>query len=216
MVMQRRGQVFIISAVIVVMILFALTRTVNQGVVSDPPAAFYDLAEEMSFETKKVIDYGTFNSANLRTNPLTGQPYQTHELAADLLAKYAEHISRDDVVFLYGNSELLAIVTYKPSPGTITSGGITYRVNNVDLLVYFLYLNPLACPTPPCLSNTPSPGQTIATGGQGSFTYSHSPSTGVTITLNGKRYIFKLLEGENFYFILERETEIQETYVAQK
>lgn len=92
MVMNRRGQVFLMAAVIIAGLLFALTRINNSGVSREKPEAFYDLADEIGFETKRVLDYGVIN----------GQPSST--LAGQLLLNYTEYIANDDVVFIYGDA----------------------------------------------------------------------------------------------------------------
>ena len=100
MVMGRKGQVFLMAAIIIAGLLFALTKTVNKGVSRDKPEAFYDLADEINFETKRVLDYGVIN----------GQPSAT--LAGQLLGSYTEYIANEDIVFIYGDMTNVYAVYY--------------------------------------------------------------------------------------------------------
>jgi len=89
------------AAIIIAGLLFALTKTVNKGVSREEPEAFYDLADEIGFETKRVLDYGVIN----------GKP--SDALAGQLLLNYTEYIANEDVVFIYGNLTDVYAVYYQ-------------------------------------------------------------------------------------------------------
>ncbi len=118
MVMQRRGQVFLIAALIIASLLFALTKVSNKTAAREQPEAFYDLADEIRFETKRVLDYGVLN----------GQPSSV--LASQLLSNYSEYIANEDVVFIYGDSTAVYAVFYQTltNLAAISFGGITVPV----------------------------------------------------------------------------------------
>jgi len=92
--MNKRGQVFLMTALIITGIMISLVRVSNQGTVRDKPEAFFDLADEIGFETKKVLDYGVIKSVN-----------NVGELASELLEKYVDNIGNEDVAFIYGDSQ---------------------------------------------------------------------------------------------------------------
>lgn len=92
--MNKRGQVFLMTALIITGVMISLVRLSNQGTVRDKPEAFFDLADEIGFETKMVLDYGVINSVG-----------DVGELARELLSKYTENIGNEDVAFVYGNSQ---------------------------------------------------------------------------------------------------------------
>ena len=104
MVMNRKGQVFLMAAIIIAGLLFALTKTVNKGFARDEPEAFYDLSEEIGFETKRVLDYGVINA----------QPPGTIDFqAGQLLGSYAEYVAQEDIVFIYGDTNNLRALHYQ-------------------------------------------------------------------------------------------------------
>jgi|SRR3989344_4202469 len=89
--MNKRGQVFLMAAIIIVGVMLSLVRTTNKSTAREEPEAFFDLAEEIGFETKRVLDYGVINRIPSGT------------LAGDLLNNYSEYISQEDVAFVYGD-----------------------------------------------------------------------------------------------------------------
>ena len=92
--MNKRGQFFLIAAVIISALIISLATAVNFVNVEDDNEAFYDLADEVKFETKRVLDYGVFNPSQ-----------DTLELTRSFLLEYATYISQEQVVFLYGDRD---------------------------------------------------------------------------------------------------------------
>ncbi|MEK6909159.1 MAG: hypothetical protein AABX23_03850 [Nanoarchaeota archaeon] len=91
--MNKRGQVFLMAALIIVGIVISLVRISNQSTTRDKPEAFFDLGDEINFETKRVLDYGVVTSSNVS------------RLASQLLNSYSENIGNQDVAFVYGNAQ---------------------------------------------------------------------------------------------------------------
>lgn len=91
--MNKRGQVFLMAALIIAGILISVVRISNESTTLDEPEAFFDLSDEISFETKRVLDYGVINA-----EPNIGG------LASQLLSNYSEAIGNQDVAFVYGNA----------------------------------------------------------------------------------------------------------------
>ena len=174
--MNKRGQFYIIAAVIVVGIVVGLSSTVNSAVVGGEREQFYDLADEINYETKQVIDYGVFNSLEI-DNLLIG-----------FLGKYADYISKEQVLFLVGDSADVNAYSF----ATQEAGGLGL-----------------------ILTSNPS-SITIQEIGSVTAEVSLDPDLGiVTATVEGIDYIFNLEEGENFFFVIIQ-TEEEERFVAQR
>lgn len=90
--MNKRGQVFLMAALIIAGILISVVRISNESIAREKPEAFFDLSDEISFETKRVLDYGVINA-----EPDVGS------LASQLLSNYSDVIGNQDVAFVYGN-----------------------------------------------------------------------------------------------------------------
>lgn len=88
--MNKRGQFFFVAAIIIAGILIGLTTVVNQAVTSQEETGFYDLGEEIGFETKKVIDYGVYKDQDISV------------LTEGFLEDYADYIASEEVIFLIG------------------------------------------------------------------------------------------------------------------
>jgi hypothetical protein len=90
--MNKRGQFFLIAAIIIIGLVVGLATAVNSAAAGDSHEAFYDLAGEVGFETKRVLDYGAFS----------GTP--STELMKDFLEEYTNYIAQDEVLFIFGDS----------------------------------------------------------------------------------------------------------------
>ena len=118
MVMNQKGQVFLMAAIIIAGLLFGLTKISNRGVAREEPESFYDLADEIGFEAKRVLDYGV----------ITGQP--SAGFTFQLLNSYSEYISDEDVVFIFGNATGVYAVYYQTftNLNTVSLGGIGFPI----------------------------------------------------------------------------------------
>ncbi len=120
MVMNRRGQVFLMATIIIVGLMIGLVRVSNKSVSREEPEAFFDLADEIGFETKRVLDYGVISNSN------------SGALVQRLLENYSEIISNDDVAFVYGDSTLMSAYYYQ-SVNTIAVSGIVDTFTSITL-----------------------------------------------------------------------------------
>lgn len=93
--MHKRGQFFLIAALITASLLFGLTTVANSARGSEPREDFYDLSQEIDFETKRVLDYGVYYERDTAT------------LMRTFLSTYADYIAQEKVIFLFGNAEEL-------------------------------------------------------------------------------------------------------------
>lgn len=91
--MNKRGQLFIIAAIIIVSAISGLTGIANYAEAGDSQRAFYDLSEEVGFESKRVLDWGTFNEEDI------------DELTKSFLANYSDYIGQKEVIFISGDRE---------------------------------------------------------------------------------------------------------------
>jgi hypothetical protein len=91
---NRRGQFFLVAAIIIIGIVIVLASSVNSVRVGNDQESFYDLSEEIGFETKQVLDYGVFD-VNAETVDI---------LLLDFLQDYANYIAGEETLFVYGDS----------------------------------------------------------------------------------------------------------------
>src|SRR3989344_7030414 len=90
---SKRGQFFLMAAIIIAGILFGITSITNVARGGSEQRAFYDLSEEVNFETKRVLDYGVYNEKDLDS------------LLKGFLVEYADYIAQEKVLFVFGNKD---------------------------------------------------------------------------------------------------------------
>ncbi len=104
MVLGKRGQFFLLAAVIISAVVISLGVGMNRAVVNDEPGSFYDFSYEVKREVGAVLDYEVYSGFDNSTN-LTE--------FVDLLAKEIEERSPgSDFIFMYGNSTDMTVKNY--------------------------------------------------------------------------------------------------------
>ncbi len=171
--MDKRGQFFLIAALIAAGLLFGLTAVVNSVQTTTEDKAFYSLSNEIDFETKRVLDYGTFYEED------------TQALVNSFLTNYADYISQEKVIFLFGNRE------------NIRSLYFTNRdINAVGIV-------------------TGAGAQTVTIGNNDRSTADVTllPNDIARVVIGDIPYEFSLREGQNFFFVIIKEDN-HEAFVA--
>ena len=108
--MEKRGQLFLIAAIIIVGAIIGVTSVFNAARVTPPNENFDNLGREIKFETKRVLDYGLYYQAD------------TDSLVKGFLEKYALYISQERVVFIVGNESGLFGLFFQ---GNALSGSVS-------------------------------------------------------------------------------------------
>jgi len=104
MLKNKRGQFFILSAVILSLILTSLTSIYNSSNTSEEPQSLYDLTENIKNEGFEVIDYGFYNSKDMQST-LIGY--------ADNISDYILNTEPDaEFFFVYGNTTAVILEDY--------------------------------------------------------------------------------------------------------
>lgn len=116
--MDKRGQFFLIAALVIVGIIITL-GAINISIRTplEDNTAFYDLSREIDYESNKLIDYGVYESQS-RT--------QINEKLASLVSNYAAINPDTEMLLIYGSAGNLFILYYnETSAGVagISSGG---------------------------------------------------------------------------------------------
>ena len=133
---NKRGQVFLMAAIIIAGLIIGAGSAVNLARAGGSNEVFYDLADEIGFEAKRVIDYGI----------LTGD---TSPFLEDFLDNYKDYILDEELLFIFGDTNGVNGIVYTNqvlgSVG-IKAGGVhkftirqstsqTAKVNQVDDLI---------------------------------------------------------------------------------
>lgn len=119
---NKRGQFFLIAAIIVVGLIIGFASAVNSVNVRNNNEAFYDLADQVGFEIDRVLDYGVYNQQD------------TLELAKNFLEDYTDNLALEQAVFIYGNLNEVRALYFSEiegsvgiNTGTAINGVVTIR-----------------------------------------------------------------------------------------
>ena len=111
--MNKRGQVFLMAAVIISGIILGISSIDNSVDIGSSNEAFYDLSEEVGFETKKVLDYGVYKNESIG-DLLSGDE--------GLFLDYKNYLAKEQLALVVGNSSGVVVYYFKETSGSI---GIT-------------------------------------------------------------------------------------------
>lgn len=161
--MYKRGQFFLIAAVITVSALFGLTAVINSVETGTSNAPFYERVDPLSYETKRVIDHGTYYAKDSQL------------LVEKFLKDYSEYIKQDKVLFIFGNADTLNALYFQDS--SIGSTGIDTGGSSKLITIQQV---------------TQATAQVYTENGV------------VNVVIGDVTYRFKLLEGQNFFFVIQK------------
>ena len=123
MIKKRKGQFYIVAAIIIVVVLSGIFLARNYIITEKEPREFYDLTEELDLESGKVIDYGIYKGGDI--------PDLLDSFTDEYLNYSKNKIDAGDWIFVYGNSTDLEAVGYS----TVTSGTIGIVMGEGDFEV---------------------------------------------------------------------------------
>lgn len=111
MINNKRGQFYLIAAIIIIIVLLGFTGVTNFAKTKKSDVQTYELSKELNLESSFVIQYGLFNSKDI--NPLL----------TDFSSNYSKYIGdqSSDIYFVYGNQESIQVLGYQ----NVNSGSIS-------------------------------------------------------------------------------------------
>lgn len=98
--MDKRGQFFLVAAIIIVGLIFSTRAVYNVAVSNSEESTIFDLSEELKFETYQVIDNGVYTNSQ---NEIISR--------AEILTDYFSDSNPDnDLLALVGNETDLSVI----------------------------------------------------------------------------------------------------------
>src|SRR3989344_6842677 len=101
--MEKRGQFYLIAALVIVAVIASLTTIYNSARTSEEDISFYDLSNEINFEALQFLDSGFFNG-------LTEE--EINRSLNALIESYAYSNPSTDLVIIYGNRAYVNMIAY--------------------------------------------------------------------------------------------------------
>lgn len=96
--MNKKGQAFLIIALVVVGIIIGLSATYTQTKSSKEETKIFDLSDEIYYEGAQVVNHGTFNN----------QGQSTAANVETLLSNYSKLNPDSEIILLYGDSKSIS------------------------------------------------------------------------------------------------------------
>ena len=195
---RKRGQFFILAAVILAGIIISLGLTTNEVRVNREPENFYDFSYEVSKEAGVVLDheiyYGFDDDVNL-------------EDFVDLLAQDIRDKDPDaNLIFIYGNTAEMILRNYGAetvgAEGEDVTGGGGYIINTISF----------------CSGNSCSSTDTSQLAETHGDEWTQPINLGedadsMNIEIRGQDYNFPISEHKQVIFIMQKDVE-DETFIA--
>src|SRR3989344_903694 len=131
--MNKRGQFYLVAALIIVGILIGFSFVYNSVSAIDEDQKIYDLTKEIDFEGSKTIDYGIIKGEVTNNN------------IDSLISLYSENYPEHEIAVIYGNKDEIRYSSYFKITDTgstgISLGGSSpsesiYQKEQTDLLYY--------------------------------------------------------------------------------
>ncbi len=204
--MNKRGQFYIILAVIIIVIIAGLVTTANYALKQKKPVKFYDLSEDYESETTKIIDYGVFTQGMTKT-----QIESTIEgFTTEFLGYAQEKDPNLQLIYIYGDETGITVDNYALSGGNIlTSSGsetsITGGSTPVESTISIQYGNKtFTRDVEEKMRNFMDVSQTI-----------DDPGGWVKVEIAGVLHTFDLKSGEAFYYVVATEGNEREIHIEK-
>jgi hypothetical protein len=186
--MKKKGQFYLIAAIIIVIIIVGLSSVTNYVITRKKPVKFYDLSDELSEESARVVDYGIYNEEDM--DSLMGNFTDKYLVGVSEKRGYVDEKEKQaELIFVYGNKEGVIVSTYTSEE----TGEITINYGTTEF------------------KHT---GTDRYTANRTSFTPELVGSEYmIKVYILGVDYNFNLQKGENFFFVITKKTE-EETHIA--
>lgn len=122
--MKKRGQFYLIAAIVLISILAGLAITKNRASKLEEDATVYDLSEEINYEAAQLVDSGILNEVSEE---------DLEQNLENLTDFYAKANPEKQLLILYGNEEELVFLLYdKTETGTV---GVSFGGAPIDFNV---------------------------------------------------------------------------------
>ena len=124
----KKGQFYIIAAVIIAVLLAGLATTINYAITSATPTRFFDLSQQYNTESAKVIDYGVYQK-------YTPEVDINEKLISFTNQFYANAKIKDpniEIIPVYGNSTEATIFTYTTNETNVAYSGTSKKIGSIN------------------------------------------------------------------------------------
>lgn len=118
--MNKKGQFFLIAALIIVGLILSLGTVYNVARVQNEDTRVSDLSKEISFEGAKVIDSGVYSGKTTE---------ETRGYLNSLIGNYSSDVLKSQIIAVYGNSTNVVAIEFScKNKGSVGLGGTNTNI----------------------------------------------------------------------------------------
>jgi hypothetical protein len=182
---QKRGQFFILAAVLIVSVVIGMALYVNQVYLQETPENIVSLRDELGEESRMVIDYGLYR----------GDDKVFGEFVEEMVKNiYQYRDSKLDLVFIYGNKTTLKVLNFGED--------MNISVDNSKTLVPTSKTRSLPIGVGAGTGVNPNLEDIVPT----LIPLGDNGNNQITFTINNVQHSMKMTPSlQNFYFVIKRE-----------
>ena len=121
--MMKKGQFYLIAAIIIIVVLFGLTGVTNYLIKKPDLVRYYDISRQLNLESESVVNYGIANNAEIDT------------LLQQFTENYGQYLGEGEqanLYFIYGDESSVTVYSYQVED----QGGINLIIGGNDPIVY--------------------------------------------------------------------------------
>ena len=107
---SKKGQFFLVAAIIIVFVLFGMVAVTNKITTTKTEIALIDISDELKLESESTINFGISNKTDIDL------------LLENFIQNYSDYLGKDNqLFFVYGTPEEASYIRYQiAETGTIT------------------------------------------------------------------------------------------------
>lgn len=194
--MNKRGQFYLIAAVIISSVIISIVSVRNYAVVEKEPKNFFDISSQIKDEAARVIDYGAI-----------GNEDKMRDFARNVSESLRKTDPSVEVIMVFGNSSGVTVINFGNKTAEVGNiyipGALEDVENNIILNVSDTEFKKQGnAPTKLFVDTWETPVPV-------------SGKKEVTVRINEQDYYFKLYEYQQFFMIIKK-GEKGEEYVEVK
>jgi hypothetical protein len=175
---DKRGQFYILSAIIIALVVTSVSSVITHGFVKSEPKSTKELSNALKIESNNVIKYGISNEENI---DLIMESFTQKDLI-DYFA-LSPDFETTNITFVYGNRNELKILEYsKENTGEASLGNSGMKIRKPKMEIRKVSPEDLK-------REHPSRGP--------------NDENDLTVNVSGQNYNFRLEEGQTFYFVIQ-------------
>ena len=134
---NKKGQFYLVAAIIIVMIISGIASVKTYAVINAEPKSIQEISGELREENPRIVDYGIYNNQEIKS--------VIENFDSNFSEYFLKKTENANIVFIYGNRSNLYSIQYNNfSTGSVfaTVGGSAPTWGNTNILSNITQITP--------------------------------------------------------------------------